>query len=241
MVRTEQANAGRVCGHIAYAERPRGGVLVLPTITGVDAPMRERARLLAEAGFTAMVWDPYPGEAPPADMPAAQARAAKLNDGAIDSMVDCVSHLLGPLKLPVAATLGFCLGGRYALLLTARDKRLAACVPYYPSVRIPMSPNQTLDAVVAARDIACPVHMVHAGSDQVFLPAAFAKVREALEQRAAATVVQVHPGAVHSFMRPDLQAAPANALASALSWPPVLAFLEACTGRREATAARAVA
>ena len=65
MIRTEQISSGRVCGHIAHAERPRAGVLVLPTITAVDAPMRERARLLAEAGFTAMVWDPYPGEAAP--------------------------------------------------------------------------------------------------------------------------------------------------------------------------------
>ena len=58
MIRTESIATGRVNGHIAHAERPRGGVLVLPTITAVDAPMRERARLLAEAGFTALVWDP---------------------------------------------------------------------------------------------------------------------------------------------------------------------------------------
>jgi carboxymethylenebutenolidase len=208
---------------------------VLPTITAVDAPMRERARLLAEAGFTAMVWDPYSGETPPADLPAAQARAGKLNDGSLEAMADCVSHMLDTLKLPAVATLGVCLGGRYALLLAARDRRLFACVPYYPSVRIPMSSNQTLDAVAMAADIRCPVHMIHAGADQVFVPAAFAKVREALERRPVATVVQVHPGAVHSFMRPDLQSLPANASATRLSWPPVLAFLEACLAHRSST------
>ena len=55
MIRTEEIAQGRVQGHIAHAERPRGGVLILPTITAVDAPMKERARILAEAGFTAMV------------------------------------------------------------------------------------------------------------------------------------------------------------------------------------------
>ena len=45
------------------------------TITGVDAFMRERAQRLAEAGFSSLVWDPYPGEAPPQDLPSAQARA----------------------------------------------------------------------------------------------------------------------------------------------------------------------
>src|SRR4029078_3946370 len=161
MIRTEQISSGRVCGHIAHAERPRAGVLVLPTITAVDAPMRERARLLAEAGFTAMGWDPYPGEAAPADMPSAQARAGKLDDGGLDSMVECVSHMLEKLKLPAVAVRGFCLGGRYAVLLAARDKRLFACVPYYPSIRVPMSPNQTLDGVALAGEVRCPGHRVH--------------------------------------------------------------------------------
>ena len=241
MIRTEQVNAGRVDGHITHAEHPRGGVLILPTITGVDAHMRDRANVLAEAGFSSMVWNPYPGETPPPDLPSAQARAPKLNDGAVDGMSDCVSHMLEKLKLPAVAVLGFCLGGRYAILLAARDKRLFACVPYYPSVRVPMSPNQTLDAVALAADIQCPVHLVHGTGDQVFLHPVFVQVRAALEQRAAATVVQVHPGAVHSFMRPDLQSAPANAIASRLSWPPVLAFLETCLAQWTAGAGKAPA
>jgi carboxymethylenebutenolidase len=241
MIRTEQVNAGRVAGHIAHAERPCGGVLILPTVTGVDAPMRERARLLAEAGFTSLIWDPYPGEPPPADLAAAQLRAPKLNDGAIDGMEDCVSHVLDRLKLPAVAVLGFCLGGRYAVLLAARDRRLFACVPYYPSIRIPMSPNQTLDAVALAADIPCPVHLVHGTGDQVFVAAAFEQVRGALERRAAATMVQVHPGAVHSFMRPDLQSAPANAMAARLSWPPVMAFLETCLAQHTSSAAEVTA
>ena len=51
MIRTEEVALGRVDGHITHAERPRGGVLILPTITGVDAHMRERAGMLAEAGL----------------------------------------------------------------------------------------------------------------------------------------------------------------------------------------------
>ena len=236
MIHTEEIDSGRICGHIAHAERPRAGVLILPTITAVDAPMRERARLLADAGFTAMVWNPYPGEAPPTDMPGAQARAAKLNDGAIDAMVDCVSHMLEKLKLPAVAVLGFCLGGRYAVLLAARDKRLFACVPYYPSIRVPISPNQTLDAVALAAEIDCPVHLVHGTGDQVFKHDVFLQVRDVLERRTAPTVAQVHPGAVHSFMRPDLQSVPANASATRLSWPPVVAFLETCLAQAKVTA-----
>jgi carboxymethylenebutenolidase len=149
--------------------------------------------------------------------------------------------MLDTLHVPAVAVLGFCLGGRYAVLLAARDKRLFACVPYYPSIRVPMSPNQTLDAVTLAAGIQCPVHLIYAGADQVFLQPVFVQVRDALEKRAAATVVQIHPGAVHSFMRPELQAVPANASASRLSWPPVLAFLETCLAQRMAGAGKVLA
>jgi carboxymethylenebutenolidase len=234
MIRTEQIDAGRVKGLVTHAEKPRAGVLLLCTITGVDAFMRERGQRLAEAGYSSLVWDPYPGEAPPQDLPSAQVRAKKLNDGAIDEMSECVGHMLGTMKLPAVAVVGFCLGGRYALLLGARDKRLFACVPYYPSVHVPNQPQQTLDAVALSAEIPCPVHLIHAGADQVFKPDAFALVRTALEQRPAATVVEIHPGAVHSFMRPDLQGVPANALGSRLSWPQVVAFLDACLAQRMA-------
>jgi carboxymethylenebutenolidase len=157
----------------------------------------------------------------------------------VDAMSDGVGHLLDKLRLPAAAVLGFCLGGRYAVLLAAKDKRLAACVPYYPSIRIPMPPNQSLDAIKLAADIQCPVHLVHGTADQVFLHSVFLQLREVLDKRKAATIVQVHPGAVHSFMRPDLQQDPANASATRLSWPAVLAFLETCLTERRAAMATA--
>ena len=237
MIHTEEIAQGRVQGHIAHAERPRGGVLILPTITAIDAPMKDCARILAEAGFTAIVWNPYPGESPPPTVDAAYPRAAKLNDGSLDSMMDCVTHLTGKLGLPSVAVMGFCLGGRYAALLAAKDTRLATCVAYYPSIRVPMSPNQTLDAIALAAEIPCPVHLIHGTADQVFVQPVFETLRAVLEKRSVATLVQVHPGAVHSFMRPDLQKSSlANARAAGLSWPPVVAHLENCLAGAPAAA-----
>jgi len=145
-----------------------------------------------------------------------------------------VSHLLDKLKLPSVAVMGFCLGGRYAVLLAAKDRRLATCVAFYPSIRVPMSPNQTLDAIALAAEIPCPVHLIHGTADQVFVQPVFETLRAVLEQRSVATLVQVHPGAVHSFMRPDLQKVPANGTAARLSWPPVMAHLEECLAGRSA-------
>ena len=101
-------------------------------------------------------------------------------------------------------------------------------MPYYPSIRVPHKPNESEDAVALAPQIACPVHLVHGSADKVFLQPVFETLRGILEQRGVATMVQVHPGAVHSFMREDLHSDPANAAASRLSWPPVMGFLDTC-------------
>jgi len=228
MPHTETVAAGNVHGFLAHADKPRGGLLILPTITGVDAWMKERATLLAAAGLSTMVWDPYRGEAPPTDTASAMPRAAKLNDGMVEDMVASADHLQQAAGGAPVAVMGFCLGGRYSLLLAAQDRRFAACIAFYPSVRVPNLPNQSRDALALAGEIACPVHLVHGTGDQVFVHAVFLQLRDVLERRPVPTFVQVHPDAVHSFMRPDLQTKPANAQATRLSWPPVMAFLETC-------------
>jgi carboxymethylenebutenolidase len=228
MPRTEQIDQGRVHGHIAHAEKPRGGVVLLPTIFGVDRFAQGRANLLAEAGFTTLIWNPYPGEGAPTEYPVAQAKAGKLSDDMVADMSECATHLIDTLKLPKVAVQGFCLGGRYALLMAAADKRMVGCSAFYPSIREPMKSNERLDALAKAADIACPVQVTWGTADQVIVKPTFLKLREALETRKAATLAEVYPGAVHSFLRGDLQSEPANATATRISWPSAVRFLETC-------------
>ncbi len=226
MTSTEQIDHGRVHGLIAHADKPRGGIILLPTIFGIDRFSQGRAAMLAEAGLTTLIWNPYPGEAAPTGHDEAMSRAGKLSDDAVGDMSECVGYMLSTLRLPSVAVLGFCLGGRYALLLAAHDPRLVCCVSYYPSIREPLKPNETRDAIALSAEIPCPVHVVYGTADQVILKPTFLKLRETLERRKAATVAQVHPDAVHSFLRPDLQSVPANAAATRLSWPPAVRFIE---------------
>ena len=134
MIRTEQIDAGRVKGLATHAEKPRAGVLLLCTITGVDAFMRERGQRLAEAGYSSLVWDPYPGEPLPQDLSSAQTQAKKLNDGAVDEMADCVSYMLATMKLPAAAVvvdtdLDICLARQHDRPGSAPGRRWGRAVP----------------------------------------------------------------------------------------------------------------
>lgn len=206
------------------------GIVLLPTIFGVDRFARDTADALAAAGIAALVWDPYPGQLPPASVPEALARAATLEDEAcLKRMSNCVDHLLDQRGLKAVATLGFCLGGRFSMLLGARDRRLAACLAYYPSIRVPNLPHQEQDAVARAVEIDCPVQLVCAGQDDVIKRDTVLRLQAALQERRVPTIVQYYPEAGHSFMATTRPTAPAaDRKAALLSWPQSIAFLRDC-------------
>jgi carboxymethylenebutenolidase len=212
-------------GFLVRAPHQRAGIVLLPTIFGVNTFVREFAAYLAAAGMTTMVWDPYPGEAPPESHEAALSRAANLRDGpSLDAMSICIDHLMGELRIDAVATVGFCLGGRYCLMLAARETRLAACAAVYPSIHAPRFANQDEDAVQRAGEIACPVQLVYPGRDRVMKTETFHRLRDSLERRTAPTVVQLYPEADHAFMH---TAGAANEAAHRHAKPLVRAFLEA--------------
>ncbi|MGH7091379.1 MAG: dienelactone hydrolase family protein, partial [Stellaceae bacterium] len=121
-------------GFLVRAEKQVGGIVLLPTIYGVNRFVRDFAQSLAAQGLTTLIWDPYSGDALPESYEAAAAKAARLRDiMSLDAMAICVDHLMSELRIDAVGTLGFCLGGRYVLLLAAREPRLVAAVAVYPS------------------------------------------------------------------------------------------------------------
>ena len=63
-VTTSDVRLGSLHLHVAGASQAQGGVLLYPTMRGVDDKMRATARAFAEAGMSAVVWDPYNGQGP---------------------------------------------------------------------------------------------------------------------------------------------------------------------------------
>jgi carboxymethylenebutenolidase len=223
-IRTIDVALAGLHGYLAQPPEPKAAVLVLPTVAGLDAFSRNRADVLAAAGFTALVWHPYSGQAPIANMQAALARAQTITDTqALEEMTGWLDYLHAEHGALTAGVIGFCMGGRYALLLSEREPRIASCAAVYPSIYEPRQPNQEFDAVAGAARIPCPVAMLYPGQDHVMSAATFQKLQTNLQSRGQPSSIQYYPSARHGFLH---HTGEANEAASRMAWPQITAFLQ---------------
>jgi carboxymethylenebutenolidase len=213
---------GGVPHYLARAATPTtAGVLLLPHVGGIDEFGREFAGMLAERGLTTIAWNPYP------DLPMGASfteRPKRPTDAAgVGLMSGCVDAMKSELGIMRVATIGFCMGGRYALLFGAHEPRLRAVVACYPSIPAKLNPGQDVEPVMAAAAIACPVQVVYPGHDQVTSRPVFEKLQTTLQARSAETAIQFYPEADHGFMHTE---GAHNATASQRARPQIVAFLE---------------
>ena len=215
-------------GFLAQPDAPtKSGVVILPTIFGVNAFVRGYAETLARAGLAAAVWDPYEGLPLITDYEESKTRSRSLSDNGMQSNVKkWVDYMENDLTLTSIGVLGFCLGGRYALIAAAQERRIKACAAAYPSIENPRLSNQQHDAVALAADIRCPVQVLQPGHDPVATVETYAALRETLHKRAAPTIWQYHPDAEHGFMHRKEPAV--NPAATVIASPQLVAFLTAC-------------
>jgi carboxymethylenebutenolidase len=227
-IRSEEFRGPGLHGYVARPEQQaRGGVLVLPTIFGVNAFARGYANLLAESGLLAAVWDINSGMPLVTDYDECIRRARMLTDaGVAQALTGWIDAMIEQMHVTSVGVLGFCIGGRFALLKAAADKRVQACAAAYPSIEDPRLANQEVDALSLAFNIACPVHIVQPGKDHVTGAATYETLKQVLFKRSAPTILQVHPEAEHGFMhreKPD-----ANKAATRIASPQLMGFLTAC-------------
>ena len=205
------------------------GLLLLPMIYGIEHQVLTYAGWLAEAGLAAVVWDPYTGRDVPTGTPEELGPlAVSLHDGAVRAQQErWLAYMRQDLELASVGVIGWCMGGRYALLLAAHHPEVAACVAYYPSIVDPLPANQAEDAVALSRQTRCPVQVIYPGRDHVTSPATFHALQGALQSREAATVTQLYPTADHGFLDPARHPGEPNETALRHAWPQTVAFLHA--------------
>ena len=220
----------------AYVARPAGGssagMLLLPMITGIGEQVREYAETIARSGVTALTWDPWHG---PSSDDTPQAELNRLlraleDEKSLREQGLLLDHLFGELGCTKAGVIGWCLGGRLALLLAGTDQRPVNVVAYHPTVPIPPAPNHELDAAEHASRIPAPVMMLYPGADSLVPFESFQRLQTALQSRTTgASIIHVYPGAEHGFSNKTRQGNPVNLEAFAISWPQVLDFITVTT------------
>ena len=141
--RSQDIKQSGLIGFLAQPDAPTtGGVVILPTIFGVNAFVRGYAETLARSGLAAAVWDLYEGLPLTTDYEESKSRARKLSDAGTQAKVEkWIDHMLNDLQLTSVGVIGFCLGGRYALMTAAQDTRIKACAAAYPSIDSPRLPS----------------------------------------------------------------------------------------------------
>ncbi|GAA0575857.1 dienelactone hydrolase [Kribbella sandramycini] len=214
----------------AYLARVgRTGMLLLPMITGIGEQIRDWADELAAAGITALVWDPFHGKntdnTPREEM---FPLASQLDDDeALADQQALVDHLFDELGCTKVGVIGWCLGGRFALLLGARDHRLANVIAYHPTIPSDLPPHHTYDAIGDAAAITAPVLVSYPSADTLVTNADFEALQTVLQSRATgATFTQYFPGAEHGFSDRMRHGNEVNANAFKLAWPQTLAFIK---------------
>ena len=217
----------RIYGHVVRPEQAvRAGVLILPTIFGVNEFAKGYAEVLGEAGLAAAVWDINSGLPLVTDYQECIRRARTLTDGAVAQMVGTwMDVMTAELGLESIGLLGFCIGGRFALLSAAADKRVRACAVAYPSIEDPRLANQERDALGLAPTIDCPVLVLQPSNDHVTKTTTYERLNRSLFGRGAPTVLQYYPKAEHGFMHRDQP--DTNRTATRMASPQLVAFLTA--------------
>jgi carboxymethylenebutenolidase len=229
----------RFDGLMVHVARPAAttdrAVLLYPTIMGVDEPMRRFAAEFAAVGLLAVVWDPYDGAevggGPQVMLPRSKEREDREVLADLDRVVTYMEAELGADSI---AAIGWCFGGRIALLHAGRDQRVRPVCAYNPTIysttplEVPgIGPisradfaGQTLDELEISRAIRGPVQVSRPERDFTQGPE-YEALFAALCARPDQTIYEFHPGATHGF---SYTPGEANERAHRLAWAVTLAL-----------------
>jgi carboxymethylenebutenolidase len=202
----------------------RAGVLQIPAWQGLNDGTDGCARLMADAGFTVLSWDPF--SAYPTDLPSEDRRRITMGDILdVDARVEhvhCVDYLTKELGCTGIGAIGFCMGGRMCMLVGSVDSRVKACSAYYPTLR-DYVPDWALDVNAEAANMETAVQIHYPQLDYVTPYPTILETRLALEARPGipTTITSVYAGAHHGFIRPREEA---DKRAAQIAWPATIAF-----------------
>jgi carboxymethylenebutenolidase len=223
----------------AYLARPvragaLPGMIVIQDAGGLGDGIRDITRRFANIGYVALSADLYTREGgpPPAgDLQAVMQRIFSMSDATILGDLEAAAeHLRArPDVTGKIGCIGFCMGGRLALLFACASDRLDAAVDCWggfidrstPDER--STPERPMPPLDLAERLHCPLMAAVGAEDHNPSPELAERLRERLAATPHETHVDVYEGAGHAFFadyRPSFRPAAAAAL-----WERVVPFL----------------
>lgn len=218
-------------------EGPRPGVLVCHAWWGQGEYARNRARMLAELGYTAVVLDMYGQDIYTSD----PAEAGKLAGTFYQDRELFRARAAAGLKVlknqpdvdpEKLAAIGYCFGGTNVLELAYSGAELAGVVSFHGS----LLPPQPLDAEgeeatgTEAQHIKAKVLIAHGQADPFYATDKLLEVINALQDAEVDTTTHIYSGAVHAFTDPtatgDLPGAKYDRAADLRSWEHMKIFFD---------------
>jgi carboxymethylenebutenolidase len=224
------------------AHSSHAAMIVIHEAGGLGEHIRDVTRRFANLGYVALGVDLYTREGGPPPMDDVQALMARLfsmSDATILGDLEGAADLLRsqPDVTGKVGCIGFCMGGRLALLLACASDRLDAAVDCWggfidratPNERAtPRRPMPPLDLVGNLR---CPLLAAIGAEDHNPSPQIGERLREKLADAPYETRVDIYEGAGHAFFadyRPSYRPGPAAAL-----WERIVPFLDAHLGEEQ--------
>ena len=171
---------------------PFPGVVVVQEWWGLNDWVKQQARALAKEGYVALAVDLYRGKSTDKQEEAHQLMMGLPQDRAIRDLQ--AGYALLPSRSDVKkdriGVIGWCMGGRYTLLLATVEPTLAAAVAYYGA------PPTDLNAIGA---IKAPVMGNYGGEDKGPTPEQVRTFEDLMKKAGKTIDVKIYPGAGHAF------------------------------------------
>jgi carboxymethylenebutenolidase len=209
-------------------------MIVIHEAGGLGEHIRDVTRRFANIGYVTLGVDLYTREGGPPPMDDVQAMMARLfsmRDATVLGDLEGAADLLcaRPDVNGKVGCIGFCMGGRYTLLLAGASDKLDAAVDCWggfihratPEQR--STPERPTPPLELAEQVRCPFMAAIGAEDQNPSPEIGEQLREALAGVPAETRVDVYEGASHAFFadhRPNYRPEPAARL-----WAQIVPFL----------------
>jgi dienelactone hydrolase len=226
-------------GYLAYDDGfpdKRPGILVVHEWWGHDEHARRRARMLAEAGYTALAVDMY-GDGKQAQHPD---DAGKFSGEIRKNMELGRQRFLAAKKLLQAheftdperiGAIGYCFGGSVVLQMARDGMDLDGVASFHGGL--------TTDAPAKSGAVKAKILVLHGAEDKFVSPEQIGEFRKEMKDAGADLRFVSYPGAAHSFTNPQADDYAKrfnlplgyNAEADGKSWAEMKAFFKELFGK----------